>query len=300
MDKFALPENLSQFKSKNQSESEGRPILWLALATGLTLVLSFVPYAQVVTYPIRLFVTFIHESSHALAAVLTLGSVSSLTVDWDGSGLTYTKGGLNLLISSAGYLGTTLFGALLLLLAQRESRARYILSGCGALVLAVTVFFINGNASWLIILLLGLAVGLWIASLRPSFTKSLRLGMMGGSAVIVFMLVAFWVVTHTLFTWVVGLTLAAALLALGNFTRPAIAHFLVNFLAVQCCLNALVDIKTLFLISTSSNQHTDALNMQQMTGIPAVAWSVLWGVIALGILLVTLWIVQRQVVKKST
>src|SRR5437868_10266450 len=98
-------------------------LMLLLLATVITLVLWFLPYAEYLVYPVRLFVTFIHESSHALVAVLTGGSVQSLTIASDGSGLTYSApagffGGV--LTSSAGYLGTTIAGVLMLYLIRKR------------------------------------------------------------------------------------------------------------------------------------------------------------------------------------
>lgn len=281
------------------TESKNAQFRWLIIATLLTVVLSLIPYADILVYPIRLFVTLIHESGHALATVLTFGDVKGLTVSPDESGLTWSQGGFRPLISSAGYLGSMLFGAGLLLLAQRESYARNLLYACGALVFGVTFFFVNGSASWLIFLILALAVTLWIAASRPGFGKIARFGLGGASLALVLMLIAFWTVTGTLFSWAVGLFLGTAFLVLGHICRPAMAHFLVNFLAVQCCLNALVDLKVLFLLSTTTLQHSDAVNMQQMTGIPAVFWAIVWGIMALGILILVLWMIQYRGSKAS-
>ena len=46
-------------------------------AIDLALVYSF---AEVLTYPFRIFVTFIHEGGHAIAALLTGNSVESLSI----------------------------------------------------------------------------------------------------------------------------------------------------------------------------------------------------------------------------
>ena len=62
----------------------------LLIATVITIALWFIPYIGIVTYPIRLFVTFIHEGSHVLAALLTGGAVQSLTISADGSGVVYS------------------------------------------------------------------------------------------------------------------------------------------------------------------------------------------------------------------
>jgi hypothetical protein len=50
---------------------DARPqVRTLLIATLITLALWFIPFASVLTYPFRLFVTFIHEGGHALAACL--------------------------------------------------------------------------------------------------------------------------------------------------------------------------------------------------------------------------------------
>ena len=72
--------------------------------------------------PFRLFVTLIHEFGHALAAVLTGGHVLEIMVRLDGSGLTLVEGGNLFITASAGYLGSSLFGAALLLAADVSVR----------------------------------------------------------------------------------------------------------------------------------------------------------------------------------
>ena len=44
-------------------------VILLIIATVITIVLWFIPFADYLVYPIRLFVTFIHEASHALIDV---------------------------------------------------------------------------------------------------------------------------------------------------------------------------------------------------------------------------------------
>lgn len=127
----------------------------LLLACLLTLALWFIPFAEVVTYPIRLFVTFIHESGHALAALATLGEVNRIALDWSGSGVTFTRGGLGILISSAGYLTTTLYGSVLLLFLRRERNAKTAAMATGALLLLMTLLFGGNLVAWLAGLVFG-------------------------------------------------------------------------------------------------------------------------------------------------
>jgi hypothetical protein len=139
-----------------QSQSEVRnSFKLLVFASLLTLALWFIPFAGVITYPIRLFVTFIHEIGHALAALATLGGVNRVALDRNGSGVTFTQGGLGLLISSAGYLTTTLYGSGLLLFLRRERNARVAAIGTGALLLLMTALFGGNIVAWLAGLVFG-------------------------------------------------------------------------------------------------------------------------------------------------
>src|SRR6187549_1368141 len=125
--------------------NDARPqALTLLLAATISVVLWFIPYAEFLTYPFRIFVTFIHEGGHALAALVTGNSVDSLSVAMNASGETYTtQGGLisQLLISSAGYVGSMAFGGLLLVLIRKAVAARIVLLCCGVFVFALTMIF---------------------------------------------------------------------------------------------------------------------------------------------------------------
>src|SRR5712675_3312120 len=122
--------------------NDARPqAMTLLLAAGLSIALWFIPFADIFSYPFRIFVTFIHEGGHALAALVTGNSVQSLSVAMNASGETYTtKGGVfsQMFVSSAGYLGAMSFGALLLILIRRAIAARFVLFGSAALILLLT------------------------------------------------------------------------------------------------------------------------------------------------------------------
>src|SRR5258707_10543282 len=124
---------------------DARPqAMTLLFAAGLSIALWFIPYAEILAYPFRIFVTFIHEGGHALAALFTGNSVSSLSVATNTSGETYTtQGGLisQVLISSAGYVGSMAFGALLLILIRKSVAARFVLLGSAILVFGLTMIY---------------------------------------------------------------------------------------------------------------------------------------------------------------
>lgn len=220
-------------------------LLLLLLATAITVALYFIPLADYLVYPIRLFVTFIHESSHAIMAVVTGGSVQSLTIATDGSGEVYSAStGLigELLTSSAGYLGTTAFGVLLLFLIRRSFSANKILTALGIFVAAMTVLFTIVSPVFNFL------------SLNASFSS-------------------------IVFTAVAGSVLAAGLVLLGIYSKARLANFAVAFLAVQCLLNAALDLVNVFFINApfvGADIQTDAGNMAAATGLPGIVWVVIW------------------------
>ena len=233
---------------------DARPqALTLLIAATISVVLWFIPYAEFLTYPFRIFVTFIHEGGHAIAALLTGNSVASLSVATNASGETYTtQGGLisQFLISSAGYLGSMAFGALLLILIRKAIAARIVLLGSGILIFALTMIF---------------------GFIKPIFSMNAWSGIP--------------------FTLLAGMFISAGLILIARFASARVATFFLSFLAVQCVLNALFDLKTVLFISSpfGPSVPTDALNMAGATGIPAIIWTVIWIALALGIL----WFVMR-------
>lgn len=228
---------------------DARPqAMTLLIAATISVLLWFIPFAEVLTYPFRIFVTFIHEGGHAIAALLTGNTVASLSVAPNASGETYsTSGGLfsQVLISSAGYLGSMAFGALLLILIRRAVAARLVLLGSAILVFTLTMIF-----------------GL----IKPIFSINAWSGIP--------------------FTLLAGTVISVGLFLIARFASARVATFFTSFLAVQCVLNALFDLKTVFFLSSpfSPTVATDAVNMARATGIPAIFWTVLWIALALGIL----------------
>jgi hypothetical protein len=94
-------------------------------------------------YPFRIFVVFLHEVSHGIAAVLTGGSIESIGLSFDEGGVCRTRGGWPFLILNAGYMGSLLWGALFLVLGERRTRARSVIAAIGVFTLLVTVVYVR-------------------------------------------------------------------------------------------------------------------------------------------------------------
>lgn len=97
----------------------------------------------VLVYPIKLFVVFLHEVSHALVAVATGGRIEQIVVTPDQGGLCRCPGGNAFLTLSAGYLGSLGWGALFVLGARRRSGTRWIVAALGAAMAALTLRFVR-------------------------------------------------------------------------------------------------------------------------------------------------------------
>jgi membrane-associated protease RseP (regulator of RpoE activity) len=78
---------------------------------------------------------------------------------------------------------------------------------------------------------------------------------------------------------------------IAKFATARVATFFMSFLAVQCVLNALFDLKTVFFLASPFGRaaQTDAANMAAATGIPGIFWTIAW----IGISLAMLWFVMR-------
>ena len=94
-------------------------------------------------YPFRLFVVFLHEVSHGLAAVLTGGAIESIGLSFDEGGVCRTRGGWPFLILNAGYMGSLLWGVLFLVLGERRARSRGVIAAIGAFTLVVTLVYVR-------------------------------------------------------------------------------------------------------------------------------------------------------------
>ena len=237
---------------------EARPqVMLLIMATVISVVLWmiswYMPFVGYIVYPLQLFATFIHESSHALMTLITGNSVLSLTVSPDGSGMVWSKssGFSSLLISSAGYLGATAFGTALLAWMRFGYSSRLALYISSGLVGVMTIVF-------------GFLAPFW------NFLANVTFG-------------------SVVFTVLSGAFLTAGLFAIAKFAQAKWVNFALAFLSVQCLLNAFFSLKDLFVISAATDRATDAANMANATGIPALVWVAIW----IGISLVMLTIGMR-------
>jgi hypothetical protein len=182
-----------------------------------------------VLYPLQMFVVFLHEISHGIASLATGGTIQKIILSPAMGGACYCPGGHAFLTLSAGYLGSLLWGALILEAAHRSGRhAGRVVQGMGGLVILITLAFIRGA--------FGLFFGILFGATLVLAARHLPVG------------------------WNRGLLTATGLTS---------------------TLYAILDIKSDIL--DRPHLPSDAHMLAQLTGVPTVAWGVLWISIALAV-----------------
>ena len=107
----------------------------------LITVVVFALWNTPVVTPLKILIVFFHEISHALATLLTGGSVDRIFLFSNESGLAQIRGGSLFAAYSAGYLGSLLIGVVFFLLAVRTKWDRVLLGMLGVGLIAITVVF---------------------------------------------------------------------------------------------------------------------------------------------------------------
>lgn len=114
-------------------------LLVIAVGAG---VLWQSPYLQ----PAKVFVVFLHESGHALAALASGGEVREMRVLLEESGMVLSAGGSPFWTLMAGYLGSLVFGGVILVVSSRTPLSKSLAFALGVGMVAITVLYMR-NAS---------------------------------------------------------------------------------------------------------------------------------------------------------
>jgi hypothetical protein len=159
------------------SESLTKPSsnVWLLL-----LLAALVSYCwqSIFLTPLKILVVFFHESSHALATLLTGGTVIAMHIVPGQGGEVLSLGGWPVLIVSAGYLGSLLIGALILLAASKSRHDRQLMAVLGMVMALLTVFFVR-NIYGFAFGAAGSLAALVIAYFAPAAVSDLLLKLIG-------------------------------------------------------------------------------------------------------------------------
>jgi hypothetical protein len=118
----------------------------LAIALLASLLLWNLPFGGVLLYPFKLLATWVHELSHALTMLVTGVGVDRVVIYRDTSGLAYSsvpQGAIaKPIIATAGYMGTALWGAVLLVVTPNGRTARIALLVLAGLLCTTALFVV--------------------------------------------------------------------------------------------------------------------------------------------------------------
>ncbi|KAF2096117.1 hypothetical protein NA57DRAFT_67699 [Rhizodiscina lignyota] len=129
------------------------------------------PFVRWSLWPFKMLVIAFHEFGHAITACCTGGRIESITLDPREGGATKMRGGISAITLPAGYLGSSLIGALLIFCGfdiVASKVASIVLGVCFLL----TLWW--GRKDWLTILTVLLAVGLLIGCWFIAHAEPLR------------------------------------------------------------------------------------------------------------------------------
>lgn len=117
-----------------------------------------------VSIPFNWLESYFHEISHGLAAIFTGGSVLRIQLFANGAGLCTTQGGVNFIISFAGYAGATLWGWGIYKLASAHQKISQIFSlFIFVLLVSSIVFWGRDILTWFI---LGVLSALFLLTIK--------------------------------------------------------------------------------------------------------------------------------------
>ncbi len=136
-------------------------------------ILSYIP---IVNIPFTWIMTFFHEISHGISALVTGGSVEKIKIHILGSGLCYTSGGIRFIILQAGYIGAVIWGIVIYEMADKIShKSTNILAiFLAGLIVVIAVLYGRDIITWIILLIL---FGLFVSIIKLQEAYFMRLSL---------------------------------------------------------------------------------------------------------------------------
>jgi hypothetical protein len=243
----------------------------------LLLALSNVPYGNYMLYPFKLFATWIHELCHGMAAIAIGGNFRSLQIFSDTSGLAsncYFQSTFNkVVVASAGYIGTALFGALFLIL-QRPSKFSRVVAIAATLFFGLMIYV--SVRPWGIVLYVFFMLAIVALGF---FSKPQEVGRIGLFALGGIILLSLLFATG-LFTFIALSGLALLFFLIGLKTPPAFSRFTFSFISAAAGLDAIMSMRVLFadkfVVNGQPVSASDAHVVASALFGPHKLWASLW------------------------
>lgn len=114
-------------------------VFYLVILLGLI----FYFWDHTVLYPFKLLVVFFHETSHALATIITGGDVKDLVVIQQQGGYVVSEGGNRFIILNSGYLGSLIWGLIIYVIAVMNKLNKVLMITLGVIIGIITIMFVS-------------------------------------------------------------------------------------------------------------------------------------------------------------
>lgn len=126
-------------------------------------VLWKIPLLNYLLFPFKIMTVALHEFGHALMCVLTGGKVKAIELDLEQGGVTKMTGGSKMCFLPAGYLGSSLLGALMVMSAfdSRLLASKVASVVFGIIMILVLIWARNWVARVTTVVFIALIVGLF-------------------------------------------------------------------------------------------------------------------------------------------
>ncbi len=154
----------------NSTDTKILTLIWLII---VYLLLKYtIPFGNYVIYPINLFVTFLHELWHSLAAILTWWWVKSLEINSNWSWFAVTSGWFRPIVLMWGYIWSAIFWNILFYIWMTNKKlSENVIFTIAFAMIFVAIFWFNSIFSSVILLLL--AWGLIFIALKTKLDSIL-------------------------------------------------------------------------------------------------------------------------------
>ncbi|CAG8448426.1 6650_t:CDS:2 [Ambispora gerdemannii] len=125
------------------------------------LILWNLPIASKILYPFKLLTVGLHEFSHAAAGCCTGAKIEAIEIDPNEGGVTRMRGGVQCCTLPAGYLGSSLIGAILIFCGFNILASQFASIFLGLCLLITLWWARNWLTRCITIFFVGVMIGLW-------------------------------------------------------------------------------------------------------------------------------------------
>lgn len=106
-------------------------------------IAAFFYWNSFFTFPVKLLVVLLHESSHGVMTLLTGGRIIEMQITYQLGGACIAKGGNPLFIAPAGYIGSALLGALIFASTKNFRFSSAVCNVLSLVFLLLVIFYIK-------------------------------------------------------------------------------------------------------------------------------------------------------------